>query len=156
MKGLPLSYNRDYQEDKEPLFDAVDQVRLALGAITGMIATATFVPERMQAAADAETSSATDLAEWLVQRGTPFREAHAVIGAARAPFAGRRRFVATTSSPPHPSLGPDAAALVAPGVSVRRRSTAGGAGPGAGRRSDGAVPLRHCSRRSERDRPPGR
>jgi argininosuccinate lyase len=128
MKGLPLSYNRDYQEDKEPLFDAVDQVRLALGAVTGMLATITFVPERMQAAADAETSSATDLAEWLVERGVPFREAHAVVGAlVRRTLAGEaslRDLVAAD-----PALGPDAAALVAPGVSVRRRTTPGGAGP---------------------------
>ena len=128
MKGLPLSYNRDYQEDKEPLFDAIDQVRLGLGAVTGMIATATWVPERMQTAADAETSAATDLAEWLVQRGTPFREAHAVVGAlVRRTLAGEaplRDLVAA-----EPSLGPDAAALVAPGVSVRRRVTPGGAGP---------------------------
>jgi argininosuccinate lyase len=128
MKGLPLSYNRDYQEDKEPLFDAVDQVRLALGAISGMIATATFVPERMQAAADAETTAATDLAEWLVQRGTPFRDAHAIVGAlVRRTLAGEgalRDLVAQ-----HDALGPDAAALVASGVSVRRRITPGGAGP---------------------------
>lgn len=128
MKGLPLSYNRDYQEDKEPLFDAMDQIRLALGAITGMIATVTWVPERMQSAADAETTSATDLAEWLVQRGTPFRDAHAVVGAlVRRTLAGEgalRDLVAA-----EPTLGPDAAALVAPGVSVRRRITPGGAGP---------------------------
>jgi argininosuccinate lyase len=128
MKGLPLSYNRDYQEDKEPLFDAVDQIRLALGAIGGMIATATWVPERMQAAADAETTSATDLAEWLVQRGTPFRDAHAVVGAlVRRTLAGEgalRDLVAADLA-----LGPDAAALVAPGVSVQRRITPGGAGP---------------------------
>ncbi len=128
MKGLPLSYNRDYQEDKEPLFDAMDQIRLALGAVTGMIATVTWVPERMQAAADAETTSATDLAEWLVQRGTPFRDAHAVVGAlVRRTLAGEaslRDLVAAD-----PALGPDAAALVAPGVAVRRRITAGGAGP---------------------------
>jgi argininosuccinate lyase len=128
MKGLPLSYNRDYQEDKEPLFDAVDQIRLALGAITGMIATVRWVPERMQAAADAETSSATDLAEWLVQRGTPFRDAHAVVGAlVRRTLAGEaslRELVVAD-----PALGPDAAALVAPGVAVQRRTTPGGAGP---------------------------
>ena len=128
MKGLPLSYNRDYQEDKEPLFDAMDQIRLALGAITGMIATATWVPERMQAAADAETSSATDLAEWLVQRGTPFRDAHAIVGAlVRRTLAGEgalRDLVAAD-----PALGSDAALLVAPGVSVQRRTTPGGAGP---------------------------
>jgi argininosuccinate lyase len=128
MKGLPLSYNRDYQEDKEPLFDAVDQVSLALGAITGMIATVTWHPHRMQAAADAETSSATDLAEWLVQRGMPFREAHAVVGSlVRATLAGQGSLRDLVHE--HPDLGADAAALVAPGVSVQRRSTPGGAGP---------------------------
>jgi argininosuccinate lyase len=128
MKGLPLSYNRDYQEDKEPLFDAVDQVRRALGAMTGMLATITFAPHRMQAAADAETSSATDLAEWLVQRGTPFREAHALVGQlVRQAVAGEATLRDLVTA--HPTLGPDAAALVATGVSVRRRVTAGGAGP---------------------------
>jgi argininosuccinate lyase len=128
MKGLPLSYNRDYQEDKEPLFDAADQVRLALGAVTGMLATITFVPARMQSAADAESTAATDLAEWLVQRGTPFRDAHAVVGAlVRAALQGERSLRALVDE--HPELGTEAAALVAPGVSVRRRITPGGAGP---------------------------
>ena len=128
MKGLPLSYNRDYQEDKEPLFDAVDQISLALGAITGMIATTTWVPERMQSAADAETTSATDLAEWLVQRGTPFRDAHAIVGAlVRRTLAGEAPLRDLVHA--DPALGPDAAALVAPGVAVRRRITPGGAGP---------------------------
>ncbi len=93
-----------------------------------MIATATWVPERMQAAADAETTSATDLAEWLVQGGTPFREAHAIVGAlVRRALAGEgalRELVAE-----HPALGADAARLVAPGVAVTRRTTPGGAGP---------------------------
>jgi len=128
MKGLPLSYNRDYQEDKEPLFDAMDQVRLGLGAIAGMIATATFVPERMQAAADSETGSSTDLAEWLVVQGVPFREAHAIVGAlvreALAGTASLRELVAN-----HPRLGAEPAALVGPGVSVTRRTSPGGAGP---------------------------
>ncbi len=128
MKGLPLSYNRDYQEDKEPLFDAVDQISLALGAITGMVATTTWMPERMQAAADSETGSATDLAEWLVQRGMPFRDAHAVVGTlVRRHLAGEgtlRDLVVAD-----PALGAEAAALVAPGVSVQRRTTPGGAGP---------------------------
>src|SRR4029453_17233254 len=75
LKGLPLAYNRDLQEDKEPLFDAVDQVRLALGALSGMIASATFRTERMRMAADDPVLAATDLAEWLVERGTPFRDA---------------------------------------------------------------------------------
>ena len=130
MKGLPLSYNRDYQEDKEPLFDSVDQVRLGLGAVTGMIATATWVPERMQAAADAEAMAATDLAEWLVQRGTPFRDSHAVIGAlVRRSLQGEASLRTLVAA--DPLLGPDAAALVAAGVSIRRRVTPGGAGPAA-------------------------
>ena len=128
IKGLPFSYNRDLQEDKEPLFDAVDQVRLALGAMTGMVATATFVTERMQAAADSETSSATDLAEWLVERGVPFRDAHAIVGAlVRRALAGEGSLAALVAA--DPALGPEAAALVAPGVSVTRRTTRGGAGP---------------------------
>ncbi len=130
MKGLPLSYNRDYQEDKEPLFDAVEQVTLALGAVTGMIATATWNPDRMQAAADSEVNSATDLAEWLVQRGTAFRAAHARVGQlVRRHLAGEGSLRSLAEADPF--LGPDAAALVAPGVAVQRRTTPGGAGPAA-------------------------
>jgi argininosuccinate lyase len=129
LKGLPLSYNRDLQEDKEPLFDSVDQIGLALVAIGGMIDTATFVPERMAAAADSETTSATDLAEWLVVRGMPFREAHAVVGelvrAHLASGTALRDLVAADER-----LGPDAAAVLAPGVGVQRRTSPGGGGPG--------------------------
>jgi argininosuccinate lyase len=129
LKGLPLAYNRDLQEDKEPLFDAVDQVRLALGAMTGMIATATFDRERMQRAADAETTAATDLAEWLVVQGVPFREAHAIVGSlVRRCLAGEASLAELVAA--HEQLGGEAAALVAPGVGVRRRTSPGGAGPG--------------------------
>ncbi|HET9602303.1 MAG TPA: argininosuccinate lyase [Acidimicrobiales bacterium] len=129
LKGLPLSYNRDLQEDKEPLFDAVDQVSLALGALTGMISTATFVPDRMQAAADSPATAATDLAEWLVDRGTPFREAHAVVGTlVRRSIRGEGDLADLVAA--HAELGPEAAALVAPGVAVTRRTSPGGAGPG--------------------------
>jgi argininosuccinate lyase len=128
LKGLPLAYNRDLQEDKEPLFDSVEQVSLALVAMAGMIETATFVPERMRAAADSETTGATDLAEWLVVRGTPFREAHAIVGelVRRHLAEGRplRDLVAADER-----LGPDAAALLAPGVAVTRRTSPGGGGP---------------------------
>ena len=128
LKGLPLAYNRDLQEDKEPLFDSVDQVSLALSALTGMIATATFVPERMQAAADSEGSSATDLAEYLVRSGLPFRDAHAVVGAlVRRALAGEGSLHDLAAA--DPQLGPDAAALVMPGVGVRQRTSPGGAGP---------------------------
>jgi argininosuccinate lyase len=130
LKGLPLAYNRDLQEDKEPLFDSVRQVKLAVAALTGMVATATFVAERMEAAADEETGAATDLAEFLVRAGVPFREAHAIVGAhVRAHLAGEgplRDLVAAD-----PRLGPEAAALVAPGVAVRMRTSRGGAGPAA-------------------------
>jgi argininosuccinate lyase len=128
LKGLPLAYNRDLQEDKEPLFDSVDQIALALVAIGGMIETATFVPERMAAAADTETTAATDLAEWLVGRGVPFREAHAVVGelVRRHVSTGTPlgELVATDTR-----LGSEAAALLAPGVAVTRRTSPGGGGP---------------------------
>jgi argininosuccinate lyase len=128
LKGLPLSYNRDLQEDKEPLFDSVDQIALALVAIGGMVDTATFVPERMAAAADSETTSATDLAEWLVVRGMPFREAHAVVGElVRSHLSSGtplRELVAADER-----LGPDAAGVLAPGVGVQRRTSPGGGGP---------------------------
>jgi argininosuccinate lyase len=129
LKGLPLAYNRDLQEDKEPLFDAVEQMSLALSAMSGMVATATFDAERMQAAADAETTAATDLAEWLVQRGVPFRQAHAVVGAlVRRALSGEASLAALVAA--DPELGPAAAELVRPGVGVTRRTSPGGAGPG--------------------------
>ncbi len=128
LKSLPLSYNRDLQEDKEPLFDAVDQISLALGAVTGLLRTATFDHERMAAAADVVTSGATDLAELLVTRGMPFRDAHAVIGSlVRASVDDGTDLVAAVAA--HSALGEEAAALLAPGVSVTRRTTRGGAGP---------------------------
>jgi len=128
LKGLPLAYNRDLQEDKEPLFDAVDQVSLALSALAGMIATARFVPERMREAADAPAMAATDLAEFLVRAGTPFRDAHAIVGAlVRRSLSGEGALVDLVRD--EPLLGPEAAELVAPGVGVRMRTTPGGAGP---------------------------
>ncbi len=80
LKGLPLSYNKDLQEDKEPLFDAVDTISRILPAVTGMISEATFQVEEMRQQALSPYLATTDLAEWLVQRGMPFREAHALIG----------------------------------------------------------------------------
>src|SRR5918912_810486 len=79
MHALPLTYNKDLQEDKEHLFDAVDTLRLCLAAARGMIAGARFDRERMAAAAGDELTAATDLADWLVKRGTPFRECHGII-----------------------------------------------------------------------------
>jgi len=82
LKGLPLAYNRDLQEDKEPVFDSVDTLLVVLPAVTGMVATLTFDTARLAELAPAGFSLATDVAEWLVRRGMPFREAHEVAGAA--------------------------------------------------------------------------
>ncbi|HEX9888296.1 MAG TPA: argininosuccinate lyase [Nitriliruptorales bacterium] len=80
VKGLPLTYNRDLQEDKEPAFDAVATLRLVLPAIAGAVTSLVFDRERLEAAASGGFSLATDLAEELVRRGVPFREAHEVVG----------------------------------------------------------------------------
>ncbi len=128
LKGLPLSYNRDLQEDKEPLFDAFDQCSRALVALSGLLDTATFMEERAEIAASAATLAATDIAEWLVSNGTPFREAHAIVGSV-VRQAIERGVALEELVEIHPQLGPDAVAILAPGGSVARRTTAGGAGP---------------------------
>jgi argininosuccinate lyase len=128
LKGLPLSYNRDLQEDKEPLFDAVDQLSLGLTAMAGVYGTLTFDVARMQAAADSPYAAATDLAELLVDRGTPFRDAHALVGALVRDSLERHVPLAELVEA-HPDLGADGAALLEPGRPVSRRRTAGGAGP---------------------------
>ncbi|WP_406677126.1 argininosuccinate lyase [Moorella sp. ACPs] len=81
LKGLPLAYNKDLQEDKEALFDALDTVKGCLMVFTPMLATAKFRVERMREDAARGFASATDVAEYLVRKGLPFREAHAVVGA---------------------------------------------------------------------------
>jgi argininosuccinate lyase len=81
LKALPLAYNRDLQEDKEPVFDSVDTLEVLLPAFTGMVATLTFDTDRMAALAPQGFSLATDVAEWLVREGVPFRVAHEVAGA---------------------------------------------------------------------------
>jgi argininosuccinate lyase len=128
LKGLPLAYNRDLQEDKEPLFDSVDQVLRALLALQGMISTATFHVSAMSSRADAEALVATDVAEWLVHNGMPFRQAHGVVGAiVRDSIATGRPMVDLVRE--HSQLGSEAAQLFHQGVAVQRRSTSGGAGP---------------------------
>jgi argininosuccinate lyase len=128
LKGLPLAYNRDLQEDKEPLFDALDTCALSLRALAGLLDAVEFVDERMAEAADSSMTGATDLAEHLVRAGVPFREAHAAIGTLVRQSIERGvpldELVATD-----PRLGPEALTLLAPGAGVRRRLTPGGAGP---------------------------
>ncbi|WP_419993514.1 argininosuccinate lyase [Streptomyces boninensis] len=80
LKALPLAYNRDLQEDKEPVFDSCDQLEILLPAFTGMMATLTVNRERMEELAPAGFSLATDIAEWLVKQGVPFRVAHETAG----------------------------------------------------------------------------
>ena len=80
MKGLPLAYNKDLQEDKEGFFDAVDTLADSLLIMQGMLATATFNKERMAAGAGRGFTNATDAADYLVRKGVPFRDAHEIIG----------------------------------------------------------------------------
>ncbi len=82
LKGLPLAYNRDLQEDKEPVFDSIDQLVLLLPAVAGLVRTLTFDPERLERLASAGFSLATDLADWLVRQRVPFAEAHEIAGSA--------------------------------------------------------------------------
>jgi argininosuccinate lyase len=127
LKGLPLAYNRDLQEDKPPLFDALDTCELALRALRGLVATLTFDAERMRVAADDPEAAATDLAEHLVARGVPFRDAHAAVGAlVRRSHDERIPLVDLVAQD---SRLHDATSLLAPGAAVRRRTTPGGSGP---------------------------
>ncbi|GAA0738464.1 argininosuccinate lyase [Sphingomonas japonica] len=82
MKGLPLAYSKDMQDDKPPVFEAHDLLALSIAAMTGMIESATFRTDRMRALAESGYATATDLADWLVREGgVPFREAHHITGA---------------------------------------------------------------------------
>jgi argininosuccinate lyase len=146
LKGLPLAYNRDLQEDKEPFFDSVDQTHLGLAALSGVLATIRFDTERMRAAADGSAVAAVDLAEWLVEQGMPFRQAHAVVGGLVHESIDRHVPLPELVEA-HPELGADAVGLLEPGVAVTRRTTPGGAGPEAV-----AAQIERFARRLEADR----
>jgi argininosuccinate lyase len=109
MHALPLTYNKDLQEDKEHLFDTVDTLGLCLAAAAGMIAGARFDRERMAAAAADELIAATDLADLLVKRGTPFREAHGVVAGLVREAVESGRALAEVAVP---ALGEDAAQVL--------------------------------------------
>jgi argininosuccinate lyase len=109
MHALPLTYNKDLQEDKEHLFDTVDTLGLCLAAATGMIAGARFDRERMAGAASDELIAATDLADLLVKRGTPFREAHGVVAGLVREAVDSGRSLADVAVP---ALGEDAAQVL--------------------------------------------
>jgi argininosuccinate lyase len=130
MKGLPLAYNRDLQEDKPPLFDAIDEIERALPAIGGLLGSLRFNLDAMAAAADGAPLIAVDLAEWLVARSMPFREAHGVVGAlVRRSLEEGTPLVRLVVDDPH--LGPEAAVLFDPGSATDRRQTPGGGGDAA-------------------------
>jgi argininosuccinate lyase len=128
LKGLPLAYNRDLQEDKEPFFDAADQVSLALVAIEGLLATASFDTERMQSAAEGASMAAVELAEWLVAGGTPFRVAYDLVGGIVRESIERGVPMAELIES-HPAFGSEALVLLEPMAALRRHRSAGSTGP---------------------------
>jgi len=134
LKGLPLAYAKDLQDDKPPLFDAHDLMSLSLAAMAGMLADLTFVPERMRAAAAAGHATATDLADWLVREANvPFREAHHIAGRAVAAAEARGTTLDVLSLDELQAIDPritDAALpVLTVEASVASRVSAGGTAP---------------------------
>jgi len=132
-KGLPLAYNRDLQEDKEPVFDSVEQLEVLLPAFTGMVATLTFDTDRMAELAPQGFSLATDVAEWLVRQGVPFRDAHEISGALVRHCEERGIELDAPSDDEYRSvsehLTPDVRSVLTIEGSVASRSGAGGTAP---------------------------
>ncbi|HEX6989073.1 MAG TPA: argininosuccinate lyase, partial [Bacillota bacterium] len=129
LKGLPLSYNRDLQEDKRPVIDAADTCDACLMILADALAGARFDTERMAAAAADPALGATDLAEYLVERGVPFREAHHVVGRLVAETGGLKRLDLETLQRHHPAFAADALDRLDPGRAVRARNLPGGPAP---------------------------
>jgi argininosuccinate lyase len=133
LKALPLAYNRDLQEDKEPLIDSIEQLELLLPAITGMTATLSWNLPRLAEMASAGFSLATDIAEWLVRQGIAFRVAHEVAGAcvAAAESSGRDLHELTDEefAGIHPALTPDVRSVLTVRGSLASRDGVGGTAP---------------------------
>lgn len=133
LKGLPLAYNKDMQEDKEPAFDAVDTFEDSLTAMTGMLSTLTVDVVRMREGSLGGFMAATDLADYLASRGVPFREAHEIIGklVLACEREGRTLQDLTTAelAAASPLFGDDATAWVDIDEVVARRDTEGGTAP---------------------------
>jgi argininosuccinate lyase len=129
LKGLPLTYNRDLQEDKEPVFDAVDTLALVLPALAGMVASMTVRTDRLSAAAPVGYTLATEVADWLVRRGVPFREAHEVTGRLVAWCAERGVELAEADLDAiSPHLTPEVREVLSVGSALAARTTRGSAG----------------------------
>ncbi|HEY5999763.1 MAG TPA: argininosuccinate lyase [bacterium] len=133
LKGLPLAYNRDLQEDKEALFDAADTLRGSLEVMTGVVGSLSFRPERLEAAAAAGFSAATDLAEYLALAGVPFRQAHHVVGRiVRHCIEGGKDLPDLTLEELRgfsPKFGPDALRILTAKASVSRKRGPGSTAP---------------------------
>ena len=133
LKGLPFAYNRDLQEDKEPLFDSVDTLLLVLPAITGMVATTDFDREKMAAAAPTGYSLATEIADYLVRKNVPFASAHEAAGKCVALCERSSRQLHELSDEEftsmHPSLDGGVRAVLTVAGALSSRTTAGGTAP---------------------------
>jgi argininosuccinate lyase len=133
LKGLPLTYNRDLQEDKEPLFDAVDSTAATLRMLTEVIAVVHLDVDAMRRAAADPGLQATDVAEHLVAGGVPFREAHAIVGALVARTLGEGRTLADLDLDEWRAASdrfePGVVDLFDPDAALRRRDVPGGPGP---------------------------
>ncbi|MEP7160945.1 MAG: argininosuccinate lyase [Dermatophilaceae bacterium] len=133
LKGLPLAYNRDLQEDKEPVFDAVDTLEVLLPAVAGMIATMVFHTNRLAELAPQGFSLATDVAEWLVRQDVPFRSAHEVAGACVRACEQREIELWELSDADlagiSPALTPGVRSVLSVGGSLSSRSAKGGTAP---------------------------
>jgi argininosuccinate lyase len=133
LKAQPLAYNRDLQEDKEPVFDSVAQLELLLPAMAGLVATLRFDADRMAELAPMGYTLATDVAEWLVRQGLPFREAHeaagAAVKAAEARNVGLEELTDDEMSGIHPGLTADVRAVLTIAGSVNSRDARGGTAP---------------------------
>ncbi|GAB3449996.1 argininosuccinate lyase [Actinophytocola sediminis] len=133
LKAQPLAYNRDLQEDKEPLFDSVEQLELLLPAIAGMVATLRFDEARMAAMAPAGFTLATDVAEWLVRQGVPFRVAHEAAGecvrVAESRGVGLEDLTDAELTGVHPALSPEIRDVLTVEGSIASRDAFGGTAP---------------------------
>jgi argininosuccinate lyase len=134
LKGLPLTYDRDMQEDKEPAFDAVDTLQLLLPALSGMISTMTVRVDRLAAAAPVGYTLATEVADWLVRKGVPFRESHEITGRLVALCVAREWALSEVSDIELAQVSRHLDAGVREVLSVRSalvaRTTPGSTGPG--------------------------
>ena len=134
LKGLPLTYDRDMQEDKEPAFDAVDTLELLLPALAGMISTMTVRADRLAAAAPVGFSLATEVADWLVRKNVPFRDAHEITGRLVALCASRGCELEDVSDADlmmiSEHLDPSVRTVLSVRSALAARTTPGSTGPG--------------------------